>query len=46
MLFFGIAALMEFLMNPDVLGPSVNAFKVYYILRARLWRSSGLMLLY
>jgi hypothetical protein len=36
MLFFGIAALMEFLMNPDVLGPSVNAFKVYYILSAPL----------
>jgi len=36
MLFYGIAALMEFLMNPDVLGPSVIAFKVYYILSAPL----------
>ncbi len=36
MLLYGIAALMEFLMNPDVLGPSVIAFKVYYILSAPL----------
>jgi hypothetical protein len=36
MLFYGITALMEFLMNPDVLGPSVIAFKVYYILAAPL----------
>jgi len=36
MLFYGVAALMEFLMNTDVLGPSVIAFKVYYILSAPL----------
>jgi len=36
MLFYSITALMEFLMNPDVLGPSVIAFKVYYILAAPL----------
>lgn len=36
MLFYGVAALMEFLMNPDILGPSVIAFKVYYILSAPL----------
>ena len=36
MLFYGITALMEFLMNPDVFGPSVIAFKVYYILAAPL----------
>jgi uncharacterized membrane protein len=36
LLFYGISALMEFLMNTDVLGPSVIAFKVYYILSAPL----------
>lgn len=36
MLFFGITALMEFLMNPDILGPSVIAFKIYYVLAAPL----------
>lgn len=36
MLFYGIAALMEFLMNPDVLGASVVAFRVYYVLSAPL----------
>lgn len=36
MLFYGVSALMEFLMNPDILGPSVIAFKVYYILSAPL----------
>ena len=36
MLFYGITAFMEFLMNPDILGPSVIAFKVYYILAAPL----------
>jgi hypothetical protein len=36
MLFYAITAFMEFLMNPDVLGPSVIAFKVYYILAAPL----------
>jgi len=36
MLFYGITALMEFLMNPDILGPSIIAFKIYYILAAPL----------
>jgi len=36
MLFYAITAFMEFLMNPDILGPSVIAFKVYYILAAPL----------
>jgi hypothetical protein len=36
MLFYGVAALMEFLMNRDILGPSVIAFKVYYVLSAPL----------
>ena len=36
MLFYAVSALMEFLMNRDVLGPSVLAFKVYYILSAPL----------
>jgi len=36
MLFYGVAALMEFLMNGDILGPSVIAFKVYYVLSAPL----------
>ena len=36
MLFYGLAALMEFLMNSDVLGASVVAFRVYYILSAPL----------
>ena len=36
MLFYAVAALMEFLMNPDLLGPSVIAFRVYYILSAPL----------
>jgi hypothetical protein len=36
LLFYGIAAFMEFLMNADVLGPSVAVFKVYYVLSAPL----------
>ena len=36
MLFYAVSALMEFLMNRDVLGPSVLAFKIYYILSAPL----------
>jgi hypothetical protein len=36
MLFYAITAFMEFLMNPDILGASVIAFKVYYILAAPL----------
>jgi hypothetical protein len=36
MLFYSVSALMEFLMNRDIFGPSVLAFKVYYILAAPL----------
>lgn len=36
MLFYGITALMEFLMNPGVAGASVAVFRVYYILAAPL----------
>jgi hypothetical protein len=34
MLFYSVSALMEFLMNPDVMGPNVTIFRVYYILSA------------
>ncbi len=34
MLFYAVSALMEFLMNPDVMGPNVALFRVYYILSA------------
>ncbi|UCD44190.1 MAG: hypothetical protein JSV27_08615 [Candidatus Bathyarchaeota archaeon] len=36
MLFYGTSALMEFLMNPDILGPSIIAFRIYYVLAAPL----------
>jgi hypothetical protein len=36
MLFYAVSAFMEFLMNRDLLGPSVLAFKIYYILAAPL----------
>lgn len=36
MLFYSISALMEFLMNPDVIGPSPALFGVYYTLAAPL----------
>lgn len=36
MLFYGISALMEFLMNPDVIGASITVFRIYYILAAPL----------
>ncbi|MCW4050097.1 MAG: hypothetical protein NWE89_10225 [Candidatus Bathyarchaeota archaeon] len=36
MAFYAIAAFMEFLMNGDIWGPSVIAFKVYYVLSAPL----------
>jgi hypothetical protein len=36
MLFYGVSALMEFLMNPDILGPSLIAFRIYYVLAAPL----------
>jgi hypothetical protein len=32
MIFYDVSALMEFLINGDVLGPSVIDFKVYYVL--------------
>ncbi len=34
MLFYSVSALMEFLMNPDVMGPNVTIFRIYYILSA------------
>ncbi len=34
MLFYAVSALMEFLMNPDVMGPNVTLFRVYYVLAA------------
>lgn len=34
MLFYAVSALMEFLMNPDVLGPDVTLFRIYYVLSA------------
>ena len=34
MLFYSVSALMEFLMNPDVIGPNLALFRVYYILSA------------
>jgi len=34
MLFYCVSALMEFLMNPDVMGPNVTLFRVYYVLSA------------
>lgn len=36
LLFYAVSAFMEFLMNRDLLGPSVLAFKVYYVLAAPL----------
>lgn len=36
MLFYAVSAFMEFLMNGDLFGPTVLAFKVYYILAAPL----------
>ena len=47
MLFYAVAALMEFLMNRDIFGPSVLAFKVYYVLSAPLvgMLGSGVMYL-
>lgn len=34
MLFYTLSALMEFLMNPDVLGPNITLFRIYYVLSA------------
>jgi uncharacterized membrane protein len=36
MLFYSVSALMEFLMNPDLAGPSPAVFAVYYVLAAPL----------
>ncbi len=36
MLFYGVSAFMEFLMNRDILGPSILAFRIYYVLAAPL----------
>jgi hypothetical protein len=36
MLFYGLAALMEFLMNADLMGANLTIFKVYYILAGSL----------
>jgi hypothetical protein len=36
MLFYGVSALMEFLMNKDIMGASVIAFRVYYVLASPL----------
>jgi hypothetical protein len=36
MLFYSVSALMEFLMNHDVVGPTPNLFEVYYTLAAPL----------
>jgi uncharacterized membrane protein len=46
MLFYGVSALMEFLMNGDILGPSVIAFKVYYVLASPLVGLLGVGLMY
>jgi len=36
MLFYGLSALMEFLMNPDLMGANIVVFRVYYVLAAPL----------
>jgi hypothetical protein len=36
MFFYGLAALMEFLMNADLMGANLTIFQVYYILAASL----------
>jgi hypothetical protein len=46
MLFYAVAALMEFLMNGDVFGPTVWAFKVYYVLSAPLVGMLGAGVMY
>jgi len=46
MLFYGVSTLMEFLMNGDVLGPSVIAFKVYNVLASPLVSLLGAGLMY
>lgn len=34
MLFYAISALLEFLMNPDLMGANMSVFRVYYVLAA------------
>jgi len=46
MLFYATAALMEFLMNGDLFGPTVWAFKVYYVLSAPLVGMLGAGVMY
>ncbi len=46
MLAYAIAALMEFLMNGDIFGPTVWAFKVYYVLSAPLVGMLGAGVMY
>jgi hypothetical protein len=36
MFLYAVSALIEFLMNPDVLGPNVEFFRVYYVFSAPL----------
>lgn len=36
MLFYALSALMEFLMNDDLIGPNAAVFRVYYVLAAPL----------
>lgn len=46
MLVYAIAALMEFLMNGDIFGPTVWAFKIYYVLSAPLVGMLGAGVMY
>lgn len=46
MLLYAIAALMEFLMNGDIFGPTVWAFKIYYVLSAPLVGMLGAGVMY
>jgi hypothetical protein len=46
MLFYSVSALMEFLMNRELMGPSVIAFKIYYVLAAPLVGLLGAGVLY
>ncbi len=46
MLLYAIAALMEFLMNGDIFGPTVWAFKTYYVLSAPLVGMLGAGVMY
>ena len=46
MLAYAIAALMEFLMNGDLFGPTVWAFRIYYVLSAPLVGMLGAGVMY